>query len=39
MFLNGFRHLPVAEGGRICGVVSLRELFAAGIRRPRPAGR
>jgi CBS domain-containing protein len=34
MFLNGFRHLPVAEGGRVCGVVSLRDLFAARIRRP-----
>ncbi len=34
MFLNGFRHLPVAEDGRICGVVSLRDLFAARIRRP-----
>lgn len=37
MFLNGFRHLPVAEGGRVHGVVSLRDLFAARIRRPRPA--
>jgi CBS domain-containing protein len=35
MFLNGFRHLPVAEDGRVCGVVSLRDLFAARIRRPR----
>jgi len=34
MFLNGFRHLPVAEDGRVCGVVSLRDLFAARIRRP-----
>lgn len=37
MFLNGFRHLPIAEDGRVCGVVSLRELFAARIRRPRVA--
>ncbi len=37
MFLNGFRHLPVAEDGRVCGVVSLRDLFAAKIRRPRSA--
>jgi CBS domain-containing protein len=35
MMLNGFRHLPVMDGGRLCGVVSLRELFAARIsRRP-----
>jgi CBS domain-containing protein len=37
MFLNGFRHLPIAEEGRVCGVVSLRDLFAARIRRPRVA--
>lgn len=34
MLLNGFRHLPVAEDGKVCGVVSLRDLFAARIRRP-----
>jgi CBS domain-containing protein len=34
MFRNGFRHLPVAQDGRVCGVVSLRDLFAASIRRP-----
>lgn len=38
MFLNGFRHLPVAEDGRVCGVVSLRDLFAARIRRPPAPG-
>jgi CBS domain-containing protein len=37
MLLNGFRHLPVVEGRMVCGVVSLRDLFAARIRRP-PAG-
>jgi CBS domain-containing protein len=36
MMLNGFRHLPVVEGRRVLGVVSLRELFAARIRRPSP---
>jgi CBS domain-containing protein len=35
MLLNGFRHLPVVDGRTVCGVVSLRDLFAARIRRPR----
>jgi CBS domain-containing protein len=34
MLLNGFRHLPVVDGRTVCGVVSLRDLFAARIRRP-----
>lgn len=38
MLLHGFRHLPVVEGREVCGVVSLRELAAARIRRPAPLG-
>ena len=34
MLLNGFRHLPVTDGRTVCGVVSIRDLFAARIRRP-----
>jgi len=34
MLLNGFRHLPVVDGRAVCGVVSIRDLFAAKIRRP-----
>src|ERR1700730_3444468 len=29
MLLNGFRHLPVMDGRVVCGVVSIRDLFAA----------
>jgi CBS domain-containing protein len=36
MLKNGFRHLPVMEGRTVCGVVSLRDLFATRIRRPSP---
>jgi CBS domain-containing protein len=34
MLLNGFRHLPITDGRTVCGVVSIRDLFAARIRRP-----
>jgi CBS domain-containing protein len=38
MLLHGFRHLPVLEGRQVRGVVSLRDLAAARIRRPSPQG-
>ena len=36
MLTNGFRHLPVLEGHSLKGVVSIRDVLAAGIRR-RPS--
>jgi CBS domain-containing protein len=33
MLLHGFRHLPIVEGREVCGIVSLRDLFASRIRR------
>jgi CBS domain-containing protein len=38
MLLHGFRHLPVIEGRNVCGIVSLRDLAAARIRRPISQG-
>jgi CBS domain-containing protein len=38
MLLHGFRHLPVLEGRQVRGVVSLRDLAAARIRRPVSPG-
>ena len=34
MLLHGFRHLPVMDGREVRGMVSLRDLAAARIRRP-----
>jgi CBS domain-containing protein len=35
MLTNGFRHLPVLEGRRLAGIVSIRDVLASGIRRGR----
>jgi CBS domain-containing protein len=34
MLSNGFRHLPVVEGGRVVGIVSLRRVAAAMAKIP-----
>ena len=34
MLTRGFRHLPVTEGGRVTGIVSLRDVLSARVRRP-----
>jgi CBS domain-containing protein len=34
MLARGFRHLPVADGDRVLGIVSMRDLTAAGVTAP-----
>ena len=34
MLQHGLRHLPVLDGKQLCGVIRLRDLLAARIRRP-----
>src|SRR5687768_12355605 len=34
MATHGFRHLPVVDGEKVIGVISLRDVLAARIRRP-----
>jgi len=38
MLARGFRHLPVAEGEQVVGIVSMRDLTAAGVVAPEPSG-
>jgi CBS domain-containing protein len=33
MLTNGFRHLPVTEGSAVVGIVSLRDVLSARVRR------
>jgi CBS domain-containing protein len=33
MLANGFRHLPITEGASVLGIVSLRDVLSARIRR------
>ena len=35
MLSRGFRHLPVCDGNRVAGIVSLRDVLATRIGRPR----
>ena len=36
MMGQGFRHLPVADGTKLLGIVSLRDILRVRIRRPQP---
>jgi CBS domain-containing protein len=36
MLERNFRHLPVVDGDRILGIVSMRDLTAAGVSAPQP---
>jgi CBS domain-containing protein len=37
MLDRNFRHLPVVDGDRVLGIVSMRDLTAAGVSPPGPA--
>jgi len=34
MLSRGFRHLPVVEGAKVTGLVSLRDVLSTRVRRP-----
>ena len=36
MMGQGFRHLPVVDGTKLLGIVSLRDILRVRIRRPQP---
>jgi CBS domain-containing protein len=38
MLSRGFRHLPVIDGDQVVGIVSMRDLTAAGVVAPESAG-
>jgi CBS domain-containing protein len=38
MLDRGFRHLPIADGDRVVGIVSMRDLTAAGVAAPESPG-
>jgi CBS domain-containing protein len=38
MLSRGFRHLPVVDGDQVVGIVSMRDLTAAGVVAPESAG-
>lgn len=39
MVEGNFRHLPVVEGGRLVGMLSMRDLAGAGVKGALPAAR
>jgi CBS domain-containing protein len=36
MLASGFRHLPITEGSNVVGIVSLRDVLSARVRRRSP---
>ena len=38
MIHGGFRHLPVVDGGRIVGILSIRDLMRGALEDPAPRG-
>jgi CBS domain-containing protein len=38
MIHGGFRHLPVLDGGRVCGIISIRDLMRVALADSSPRG-